>query len=60
MNLQYEDGKLIVFVVKNKLPNEIHGILDTLGTAQSHIKKLSNLGFTTDEWKIDAYRMTDK
>jgi len=60
LNPQYDNGRLIVFVIKDKMTNEIHGIVDTIHTAQDHIKKLSNLGFTTTSLIIDAYRVIDK
>ena len=59
LNLQYENGKLIVFIVKDKLTNEIYGILDTLNNAQNHIEKLSNLGFSDSNMMIDSYRMIE-
>ena len=57
LNLQYENGRLIVFVVMNK--ERIQSICDTLGTAQDLIEKLSKLGFTRDDMIIEGYRMME-
>ena len=57
--MQYESGRVIVFVVKHKESDKIYGICDTLGTAQDHIVKLSNLGFTDVNMMIEQYRIIE-
>lgn len=51
----YQDGKLFIFVLQDKMTNEIHGLCETKESACIHIEKLKNLGIA--EPKINAYRV---
>ena len=58
LNLQYQNGHLLVFVLRNKNTNEIYGILDNLDSAQNKIFNLSKIGVVTNDIKTECYRVT--
>ena len=57
LNLQYQNGHLLVFVLRDKNTNEIYGILDNLDSSQNKIFKLSKIGVVTNNIKIECYRV---
>ncbi len=57
LNLQYQNGHLLVFILTNKNTNEIYGILDNLESAQNKIFNLSKLGIATNDIKTQCYRV---
>jgi|APSaa5957512535_1039671.scaffolds.fasta_scaffold00674_7 hypothetical protein len=58
LNLQYQNGHLLVFVLRNKNTNEIYGILDNLDSAQNKIFNLSKIGVITNDIKTERYKVT--
>ena len=57
LNLQYQNGHLLVFVLKNKNTNEIYGILDSLESSKNKIYNLSKLDIKTNDIKTECYRV---
>ena len=57
LNLQYQNGHLLVFVLRDKNTNEIYGILDNLDSAQNKIFNLSKIGVVTNNIKTECYRV---
>ena len=57
LNLEYQNGHLLVFVLRNKNTNEIYAILDNLDSAQNKIFNLSKIGVVTNNIKTECYRV---